>query len=145
MKKLHPAPVHIRWMVRRDLPYVTSFDTGWSEEDFTKALSIRNQIGLVAEKDDEIQGVIVYQLNKKDVTVLGIGFKNAAVMLALIDKMKSKLSTHRRTKLIWYVSERADTDLLYLVAQQGFYSRYKAEVEAIKFVYKLPSEALSVK
>ena len=48
--------VHIRWMIRRDMPEVlqierTSFEYPWSEEDFIRCLRQRNCIGMVAEYD----------------------------------------------------------------------------------------------
>jgi len=49
--------VHIRWMIRRDMPEVLeiedrSFEFSWSEEDFIRCLRQRNCIGMVAEHDE---------------------------------------------------------------------------------------------
>ncbi len=46
--------VHIRWMIRRDMPEVLqteqeSFDYSWTEEDFLRCLRQRNCIGMVAD------------------------------------------------------------------------------------------------
>ena len=45
--------VHIRWMIRRDMPEVLqteqeSFEHSWTEEDFLRCLRQRNCIGMVA-------------------------------------------------------------------------------------------------
>jgi len=44
--------VHIRWMIRRDMPEVLDIESGsfefpWSEEDFIRCLRQRNCIGMV--------------------------------------------------------------------------------------------------
>ena len=49
--------VHIRWMIRRDMPEVLqteqeSFDYSWTEEDFLRCLRQRNCIGMVAEQGE---------------------------------------------------------------------------------------------
>jgi len=46
--------VHIRWMIRRDMPEVmrterASFEYAWTEDDFLRCLRQRNCIGMVAE------------------------------------------------------------------------------------------------
>src|SRR5207253_7769626 len=63
------VPVHIRWMIRRDMPHVLaieqeSFEFPWSEEDFIRCLRQRNCIGMVAEVEDKIVGFMVYELHK---------------------------------------------------------------------------------
>ncbi len=49
--------VHIRWMIRRDMPEVlaieaTSFEFPWLDDDFVRTLRRRNCIGMVAEHED---------------------------------------------------------------------------------------------
>ena len=51
--------VHIRWMIRRDMPEVlgienSSFEFSWSEDDFIRCLRQRNCIGMVAEYDERL-------------------------------------------------------------------------------------------
>ena len=46
--------LHIRWMIRRDMPdvmgiEVASFEYAWTEDDFLRCLRQRNCIGMVAE------------------------------------------------------------------------------------------------
>ena len=54
-------PVHIRWMIRRDMPSVLAieqecFEFPWYEDDFVRCLRQRNCIGMVAELDDKVVG-----------------------------------------------------------------------------------------
>ena len=68
-KQKRQLTVHIRWMIRRDMPEVLdiesrSFDGPWSEEDFMRSLRQRNCIGMVAEHDDCIVGFMIYELHK---------------------------------------------------------------------------------
>src|SRR5690348_2779098 len=47
------SAVHIRWMIRRDMPEVmrterASFEYSWTEDDFLRCLRQRNCIGMVA-------------------------------------------------------------------------------------------------
>src|ERR1700709_1829351 len=67
--------VHIRWMIRRDLPEglraeQASFDFSWTEDDFLRCLRQRNCIGMVAEHDDRVVGFMIYELHKTKLHVL---------------------------------------------------------------------------
>ncbi|MDA8746115.1 ribosomal-protein-alanine N-acetyltransferase RimI, partial [Rubripirellula amarantea] len=58
--------VHIRWMIRRDMPAVLaienkSFEFSWTEEDFIRCLRQRNCIGMVAEENDQVVGFMIYE------------------------------------------------------------------------------------
>ena len=53
--------VHIRWMIRRDMPEVlaiehASFEFPWCEEEFLRVLRQRNCIGMVAEYGERVVG-----------------------------------------------------------------------------------------
>ena len=67
--------VHIRWMIRRDMPEVlnieeSSFEFPWSEDDFIRCLRQRNCIGMVAEHDERVVGFMIYELHKTRLHVL---------------------------------------------------------------------------
>ena len=67
--------VHIRWMIRRDMPEVLaiegeSFEFPWLEEDFIRCLRQRNCIGMVAEHEDRVVGFMIYELHKTRIHVL---------------------------------------------------------------------------
>ena len=76
-------PVHIRWMIRRDMPEVLAieeqcFEFPWSEEDFIRCLRQRNCIGMVAEHSERVVGFMIYELHKNRLHIL-----NFAVHAAL--------------------------------------------------------------
>ncbi len=61
--------VHIRWMIRRDMPSVieieeNSFEFPWSEDEFIRCLRQRNCIGMVAELSEQVVGFMIYELHK---------------------------------------------------------------------------------
>ena len=65
--------VHIRWMIRRDMPEVLgienqSFEFPWSGDDFVRCLRQCNCIGMVAEHEDRVVGFMIYELLKRGST-----------------------------------------------------------------------------
>lgn len=107
--------VHCRWMIRRDMPEVLEIEgesawTLWSEEDFLRALRQRNCIGMVAEdKDNRIVGFMVYELRKHHLTLLNLAvaadFRRRGVGRQMVQKLASKLSCQRRSRLRIVVNE----------------------------------------
>ena len=64
--------VHIRWMIRRDMPEVlqieaASFEFPWLEDDFIRCLRQRNCIGMVAEYDDRVVGIHDIRIAQKPI------------------------------------------------------------------------------
>ena len=97
--------VHIRWMIRRDMPSVlaieeASFEFPWSEEDFIRCLRQRNCIGMVAERDDQVVGFMIYELHKNRLHLLNFcvdpAGRRSSVGRSMADKLSSKLSHDRR-------------------------------------------------
>jgi ribosomal-protein-alanine N-acetyltransferase len=108
------ARVHIRWMIRRDMPEVlaiehASFDLPWCEEEFLRVLRQRNCIGMVAEYGERVVGFMIYELHKNKLTVLDFAchpeFRRMGVGRQMLAKLVGKLSTHRRTKIALHVRE----------------------------------------
>jgi ribosomal-protein-alanine N-acetyltransferase len=106
--------VHIRWMIRRDMPEVLSieadgFEFPWSEEDFIRSLRQRNCIGMVAEHDDRVVGFMVYELHKTRIHVLNFavapGYRRRGVGSQMLAKLTGKLSSQRRTRIVLEVRE----------------------------------------
>lgn len=106
--------VHIRWMIRRDMPEVldienNSFEFPWFEEDFIRCLRQRNCIGLVAEYDEEVVGFMIYELHKSRLHILNFAvhsdFRRSGVGEQMIAKLVSKLSAQRRTRVLLEVRE----------------------------------------
>ena len=106
--------VHIRWMIRRDMPEVldietASFEFPWCEEDFVRCLQQRNCIGMVAENDDEVIGFMIYELDKTKIHVLNFAvnpaFRRKGVGRQMLAKLASKLSHKRRTRISLEIRE----------------------------------------
>ncbi len=106
--------VHIRWMIRRDMPEVLaiearSFEFPWLEDDFIRCLSQRNCIGMVAEYDDRVVGFMIYELTKTRIRVLNFAvaaaYRRQGVGSQMIAKLAGKLSTQRRTRITLEVRE----------------------------------------
>lgn len=103
--------IHIRWMIRRDLGEVRQIELEkqtncWTDDEILLALRQRNCIGMVAEKEEKVVGFIIYELHKRHLFISNFGFNGETEVIdSLINKLKSKLSTHRRVKLETVVSE----------------------------------------
>ena len=100
--------VHIRWMIRRDMPEVLAIEAGsfefpWLEEDFIRCLRQRNCIGMVAEHDDRVVGFMIYELNKNRIQVLNFAvadeYRRRGVGTQMVAKLIGKLSAQRRTRI----------------------------------------------
>src|SRR4051794_41153845 len=120
--------VHIRWMIRRDMPEVLqieqeSFEFAWSEEDFLRCLRQRNCIGMVAEQGEKVVGFMIYELHKAKLHVLNFAVhptcRRTGVGRQMVVKLLSKLSNHRRTRITLAVRERNLVAQLFFRAQ-GF-------------------------
>ena len=106
--------VHIRWMIRRDMPEVLaieseSFEFPWLEEDFFRCLRQRNCIGMVAEHEDRVVGFMIYELHKTRIHVLNFavadGHQHRGVGSQMVAKLIGKLSSQRRTRIVLEVRE----------------------------------------
>ena len=120
--------VHIRWMIRRDMPEVlaiehASFEFPWCEEEFLRVLRQRNCIGMVAEYGERVVGFMIDELHKNKLHVLDFAthpeFRRQGVGHQMVGKLVGKLSSHRRTRIALYVREtNLASQLFYRV--QGF-------------------------
>lgn len=124
--------LHIRWMIRRDMPEVLniesrSFDYPWTEQDFLNCLRQRNCIAHVAEYEDQILGFVVYKLSKSKITILNLAthpeFRRRGVASRIIQKMKNKLCQQRRRNLDLHVSDDNLSMQLFL-KQMGFLAKH---------------------
>lgn len=106
--------VHIRWMIRRDMPAVLdiesrSFEFPWSEEDYIRCLRQRNCIGMVAEEDDQVVGFMIYELHKNRLHILNFAVspdcRRRGVGRAMVAKLVGKLSNDRRNRIMLEVRE----------------------------------------
>jgi len=106
--------VHIRWMIRRDMPEVleiegASFEFPWSEEDFIRCLRQRNCIGMVAEHNDRVVGFMIYELHKNQLHILNFAvrpeLRRQGIGAQMAQKLVGKLSHQRRNKIMLEVRE----------------------------------------
>lgn len=149
-----PVRVHIRWLIKRDLPEIlaieaASFAIPWVEEDFTKALRGRNVIGMACELGEQIVGYMIYELHTKKLNVLKLAVDptllRRSIGAQLIAKLLSKLSNARRDHLTITVRETNLAAQLFL-KKQGFKAQKivrrfydDTREDGIPFVYALPS------
>jgi [ribosomal protein S18]-alanine N-acetyltransferase len=119
--------VHIRWMIRRDMPEVLhteqeSFEFAWTEEDFLRCLRQRNCIGMVAEQGERVVGFMIYELHKNKLHILNFAvhpsYRRAGVGHQMVAKLISKLSSHRRTRITLEVRETNLTAQLFFRSQE---------------------------
>jgi len=132
-KETEQARVHIRWMIRRDMPEVLHIETGsfefaWTEEDFLRCLRQRNCIGMVAEHGEKVVGFMIYELHKAKLHILNFAvhpqWRRHGVGAQMIAKLISKLSSHRRTRITLEVRE---TNL----AAQLFFSKQEFKAQRV--------------
>jgi [ribosomal protein S18]-alanine N-acetyltransferase len=135
--------VHIRWMIRRDMPEVLAiesacFEFPWSEDDFIRCLRQRNCIGMVADLDDEVVGFMIYELHKTRLHLLNFAVsprhRRQKVGSRMIAKLAAKLSTQRRTRIVLEVRETN------LAAQLFFRERGFRAVSLLRDFYEDTTE-----
>ena len=106
--------MHIRWMIRRDMPEVmvserASFEYAWTEDDFLRCLRQRNCIGMVAEIDDRVVGFMIYELHKTRLHILNFAVasdvRRRNIGKQMMEKLIGKLSSQRRTRISLEVRE----------------------------------------
>jgi [ribosomal protein S18]-alanine N-acetyltransferase len=107
-------PVHIRWMIRRDMAEVLAIESGsfefpWSEEDFIRCLRQRNCIGMVAEHNERVVGFMIYELHKNRLHILNFAvneqLRRRGIGSQMVKKLISKLSRERRNRIMLEIRE----------------------------------------
>ena len=106
--------VHIRWMIRRDMPEVLqierlAFDDPWDEATFYRCLRQRNCIGMVAERGERVVGYMVYELTKTQIHLLNFAVaeenRREGVGSQVFAALRKKLSPERRRRITLEVRE----------------------------------------
>ena len=106
--------IHVRWMIRRDMPEVLSvereaFEFSWSEEDFTRCLRQRNCIGMVAEMADSVVAFMIYELHRTRLHVLNFAVthtqRRKGIGSRMMEKVAGKLTPDRRNRVLLEVRE----------------------------------------
>jgi len=120
--------VHIRWLIKRDIPEVLeieekSFPYAWTEDDLLSCLRPYHTIGLVAEYHEKVAGFIIYKLCKTSLRLVNLAvhpqYRRLGIGTLLVSKTLDKLSGHGRNRLIVDIDERNLGGQLFL-AEQGF-------------------------
>ncbi len=154
------ACVHIRWMIRRDMPAVLaienqSFEFSWTEDDFIRCLRQRNCIGMVAEQDDKVVGFMIYELHKNRLHVLnfavGVESRRQGVGNAMVSKLLSKLSHERRNRIMLEVREtNLDAQLFFknlgfraISVLRDFYDDSVEDAYLMQYRYRASAEELA--
>jgi len=147
--------VHIRWMIRRDMPEVLqaenlSFEFAWCEEDFFRCLRQRNCIGMVAEHGEKVVAFMIYELHKHKLHFLNFAvhpaWRRQGVGKQMVDKIISKLSTHRRVRVTLEIRETNLSAQMFFNKQEfratrvirAFYE--DSGEDAFLMEYRLPGE-----
>ncbi len=142
--------VNIRWMIRRDMPSVLGIEERcyrdpWSEHDFLCALRQRNCIGMVAEEDDAVVGFMLYEMHKHRIHVLSFavdpGFQREGIGTAMLKKLKGKLSTDRRNRIVFEVADYNLDCHLFLKAcgfraENILHDHWYENTDAYVFIYR---------
>lgn len=114
--------IDVRWMIRRDMPSVLAIEeASWHhdvcrqatrilrQDDFIAWLRQRNCIGMVAEQEEQVVGAMVYELHSGSIHLVYMAVhpehRRRDIGTAMIDKIRSKLSSQRRRKLVINVDE----------------------------------------
>jgi len=149
------------WMIRSDLNEVLRIEIGkdslltdiWSEEDFLINLREKNTIGMVCtEKGDlersRILGYFIYEFKEGSFEILNFAVSEDChrmrIGTQMIDKLKSKLSITRRTRLDFPVKETNLPGQLFLRANGFLATRVKRNYfedrDAFLFSYNLEEQ-----
>lgn len=158
--KQSSVAVHIRWMIRRDMPAVldiesNSFEFAWTEEDFIRCLRQRNCIGMVAESDDKIVGFMIYELHKNRLHILNFAvhpeFRRRGMGQAMLGKLLGKLSQERRNRIMLEIREtNLDAQLFFknigfraISVLRDFYDDAAEDAYLMQYRYQPTAEELA--
>jgi ribosomal-protein-alanine N-acetyltransferase len=106
--------VHLRWMIRRDMPEVLgiearSFEYPWLKEDFVDRRRGLKCMGMVAEHGDSVVGFMIYQVNERSFGVLNFAvaeeYHRRGVGSQMMAELVGKLSWQRRNRITLGVRE----------------------------------------
>lgn len=147
MTAIQTTHTFLRWMIRSDLDCVMAiekevFDYPWSREEFVIAGRQGNCASMVAERNNEVVGYMVYELHKDRIELLNIAVRPRSQRLGvgatLIERLKAKLDPQRRHKIGCELRER-NLDGQLFFRQAGFVCTaivpgwYSVEEESIAY------------
>lgn len=154
-KKPEPMNFHVRWMIRKDMPEVLDANNGAhepvEEEDYLRWLRARSRIGMVCEIDNRggknhelVVGHMIYELNKNSLEIIRFvvhkKWRGRGAGRVMLEKLFSKLSSHRRTQIFADVPDECLEVQLFL-KRHGFRCTSVLKDEAAyRMVYDFASD-----
>lgn len=114
MKEFEAQKIHVRWLIRSDMPDVLaiereSFARAWNDEDFLTCLRTRNVIGMVVENSGGVAGFMVYEILKDRLRILNFAVhpdeRRQGIGTAMTNRLIEKLSQQRRTRIQLFLRE----------------------------------------
>lgn len=120
--------LHVRWMIRNDVPQVLALEMGMrkalSEEALMRFMRTQTAIGMVAERVSEgkILGVLLYELKKHHLFIarLNASWDDAdEVVTEFLSRLKTKLTAGRRWR-IEILTHEADLEAQLLLRANKF-------------------------
>lgn len=121
--------VHIRWMIRRDMPEVLDierevFSDPWPEDEFLACYRQRTCIGMVAENRDSVLGFMLYELFKTHINLLNFAVSpwwwRAGIGRQLCDKLKNKVEVSSSRRFVRVMIRETNVDALLFFKRMGF-------------------------
>lgn len=121
-----PLSVHIRWLIRRDLPAALeiehdSYFDAWGEGTFIRHLKQKNVIGIVAEHQERVVGQMVYALWPRHLALLrfavGRDWRRRQVGAQMLQHLIGKLCPQRRREIRVIVDDASLVAHLFLKSQ----------------------------
>ncbi|KKN24615.1 hypothetical protein LCGC14_0892990 [marine sediment metagenome] len=145
--------VHIRWLIRRDMPEVMAiereiFEFPWLEKDFIRCLRQRNCIGMVAEHEDRVVGFMIYELHNTRIQLLNFAvaadYRRRGVGSQMVAKLVNKLTPKRRNRLVLEIRESNWSGIQFFSAVgfravnvlRDFYDQDDTDEDAYVMVYR---------
>ena len=118
--------VHIRWMIRRDMPEVLAINPTNIEKDLWELLDRRNVVGMVAEHQEtgNVVGFMIYELCKTFLQVAHFCVKpelnGQGIGKRMVEKLQNKVNEKRRIVRFNVPEHRVDIQLF--LKAQGFFA-----------------------
>jgi len=157
-----PSPVHLRWMIQRDLPEVLaidkeSFEFPWSEEEYVRNLRATLCIGMVAEElqSDRIVGSMVYELHRHMINILRFAVSSTertkGIGAGMMKKLRSCLGPIQQRRVLLALPESNISGLTYAARQQfntvalipGMYTETDDDACLLEYLHQRKKQAVS--
>lgn len=138
----------IRYMIRKDMPDVLAIegdcDCPWTADNYVEFLRQSNAIGLVLEdRQHGVLGLVLYRLHPGRLELCRIAVKAESrrngIGRMLIDRLRSKLSENRRSKLTAAVPDTR-LDVHCLLRAAGFVAKVDGDDYAFTFCFDWNTE-----